>query len=47
MARHFDPLYPNLKIKQPLLSSWNKEEAKWQELWEQTNQKSDQNAKWI
>jgi hypothetical protein len=29
-AQHFDPIYPNLKIKQPLLSSWVKDEPKWQ-----------------
>jgi hypothetical protein len=33
-AQHFDPIYPNLKIKQPLVSSWIKEEAKWRDLWE-------------
>jgi hypothetical protein len=32
-AKHFDPKYPNLKIKQPLVSSWIKEEAKWREEW--------------
>ena len=29
MARHFDKIYPNLQIKQPLVSSWLKEESKW------------------
>lgn len=28
-ARHFDVIYPNLKIKQPLISSWVKAEEKW------------------
>jgi hypothetical protein len=32
-ARHFDAIYPNLRIKQPLVSAWVKEEAKWQEDW--------------
>lgn len=32
-AKHFDPIYPNLKIKQPLVSTWVKEEAKWREEW--------------
>ena len=32
-AKHFDPIYPNLKIKQPLVSAWLKEEAKWREEW--------------
>jgi hypothetical protein len=44
-ARHFDSIYPNLKIKQPLVSSWIKEEAKWRELWEQSNHQSDRIAK--
>ena len=30
-ARHFNPIYPNLKIKQPLISSWVKDEPKWRE----------------
>lgn len=32
-AKHFDLIYPNLKIKQPLVSAWVKEEAKWREEW--------------
>ncbi|KAJ6477046.1 hypothetical protein C8R45DRAFT_833835, partial [Mycena sanguinolenta] len=28
-AKHFQPLYPNLRIEQPLVSAWLKEEAKW------------------
>ena len=32
-ARHFDALYPNLRIKQPLVSAWIKEEGKWREEW--------------
>ena len=44
-AWHFDSIYPNLKIKQPLVSSWTKEEAKWRELWEQTDHQSDRTAK--
>jgi hypothetical protein len=32
-AKHFNLIYPNLKIKQPLVSAWVKEEAKWQEEW--------------
>lgn len=31
-AKHFDAIYPNLRIKQPLISAWVKEE-KWQEEW--------------
>jgi hypothetical protein len=44
-ACHFDLIYPNLKIKQPLVSSWIKEEAKWCELWEQSNHQSDLTVK--
>ena len=36
-AKHFNTIYPNLKIKQPLVSAWVKEEAKWQEEWEHTD----------
>lgn len=28
-ARHFNEIYPSLHIKQPLISSWVKDEAKW------------------
>ena len=45
MARHFIPIYPNLKIKQLLVSAWIKEEEKWRGLWEQTNHHSDRTAK--
>ena len=44
-ARHFNPIYPNLKIKQPLVSTWVNDEAKWREQWEQTNSQSDCTAK--
>jgi hypothetical protein len=39
-AWHFNLIYPNLKIEQPLVLSWTKEEAKWCELWEQTDHQS-------
>ena len=29
-AKHFDRIYPSLHLKQPLISSWVKNEAKWQ-----------------
>ncbi|KAJ6491614.1 hypothetical protein C8R47DRAFT_1044693 [Mycena vitilis] len=32
-ARHFSALYPNLCIKQPLISSWLKSEEKWRDQW--------------
>ncbi|KAF8229914.1 hypothetical protein L208DRAFT_1284437, partial [Tricholoma matsutake] len=40
-AQHFDPIYPNLQIKQPLVSSWLKDKSKWHEQWDQMNKKSD------
>jgi hypothetical protein len=33
-VKHFVPLYPNLKIKQPLVLDWVKNETKWQGKWE-------------
>lgn len=36
---------PRLKIKQPLVSQWVKDERKWRALWEQTNHKCDRTAK--
>ncbi|SJL05224.1 uncharacterized protein ARMOST_08590 [Armillaria ostoyae] len=30
-AKHFAAIYPNLKIKQPLVSAWIKNKAKWRE----------------
>ncbi len=32
-AKHFDAIYPNLKIKQPLVSAWVKAEEKWRDEW--------------
>jgi len=32
-TQHFNPIYPNLKIKQPLVSAWVKDEAKWRDDW--------------
>ncbi|KAJ7740354.1 hypothetical protein B0H16DRAFT_1277451, partial [Mycena metata] len=34
-AAHFGPIYPNLCIKQPLVSSWLKDESKWREQWDE------------
>ena len=44
-AKHFDPIYPNLKIKQPLVSAWVKEESKWRGEWDQVQHESGRNAK--
>ena len=32
-ARHFDKIYPNLTLKQPLISDWVKNEDKWRQQW--------------
>lgn len=32
-AKHFDVIYPHLKIKQPLISDWVKNEEKWHAEW--------------
>jgi hypothetical protein len=44
-AQHFAHIYPNLQIKQPLISCWVKDEARWRKQWEQTNYKNNQNTK--
>lgn len=44
-AEHFVSIYPNLRIKQPLISSWLKDEAKWRAQWHETDCQSDQTAK--
>jgi hypothetical protein len=44
-ARHFAPIYPNLKIKQPLVSSWVKKEEYWREQWEKVQHASGQTTK--
>jgi hypothetical protein len=44
-AEHFTTIYPNLQIKQSLISSWLKDEAKWRAQWHKTNGQSDQMAK--
>ena len=44
-ACHFAPIYPNLQIKQPLVSAWLKDEVKWHTLQEETGQGGDKSAK--
>ena len=46
MAKHFDKIYPSLHIKQPLISSWIKNEAKWWATYESTGDGMVQSAKW-
>lgn len=36
-ARHFNSKYPNLQIKQPLISAWVKDESKWRQIWSQAS----------
>lgn len=36
-ARHFDKIYPNLHLKQPIISSWVKNEPKWCTMYELEN----------
>jgi hypothetical protein len=38
-ARHWAQLYPHLGIKQPLISSWVKDEEKWRLKWEEAKEK--------
>ena len=44
-AWHFGALYLNFRIKQPLISSWLRDEAKWQERWQQSNHRTHWTAK--
>ena len=44
-AEHFASIYLNVIIKQPLISSWLKDEAKWRAQWHETNRESNQTAK--
>jgi Tc5 transposase DNA-binding domain/Helix-turn-helix domain (DUF4817) len=46
-AWHFAPIYPNLKLKQPLVSTWVKEEAKLHEQWTQVNHKCSHTSKQV
>ena len=43
-ARHFDTIYPNLKLKQPMIYEWVKNKKKWQTRWEE-EQGAEQDAK--
>ncbi|KAH9042418.1 hypothetical protein EDB84DRAFT_1587355 [Lactarius hengduanensis] len=36
-ARHFNKIYPNLHLKQPIISSWVKDEPKWRATYESEN----------
>ena len=44
-AKHFDSIYPNLQLKQPLISSWLKEELKWRREWENVHKAGSRTAK--
>ena len=43
-AKHFDKIYPNLQIKQPLVSKWLREESKWRTKWAQCGGKTSRAA---
>ena len=45
-AKHFNSIYPNLKMMQPLVSAWVKDEPKWQEEWEHSNCDRGSKTKW-
>ncbi|GLB34609.1 putative DDE superfamily endonuclease [Lyophyllum shimeji] len=38
-AAHWDKIYPNLQIKQPLISAWLNEEEKWRAQWAEAGSK--------
>ena len=44
-AEHFDKIYPNLKLKQPRVSKWVKDKAKWREEWAKCSGKSSRTTK--
>jgi hypothetical protein len=44
-AREFELKYPNLRIKQPLISSWLKNEVKWRAEWEVASGKTEREVK--
>lgn len=44
-AKHFDSIYPNLTIKQPLVSAWLKNETRWRAEWEQASSDYTRTAK--
>jgi hypothetical protein len=38
-AAHWDQIYPNLQLKQPVISAWLKEEEKWRAQWAEVESK--------
>ena len=44
-AAHFTSVYPKLNIKQPLISSWVKDEPKWHEWMGKGGEQNEQAAK--
>ena len=44
-AKHFNKKYPNLRIKQPLVSAWVKQEAKWQGEWSRNEAQAAKRAR--
>ncbi|KAF8218805.1 hypothetical protein L208DRAFT_1347101, partial [Tricholoma matsutake] len=46
-AAHWDQIYPNLQLKQPIISAWLKEEEKWQAQWAEVERKGQAGrSKW-
>jgi hypothetical protein len=46
-ARHFNKVYPNLELTQPLVSKWVKNKKKWRKQWEESGGESARQAKHI
>ena len=44
-AKHFDAIYPNLKIRQPLISSWLADEEKWRARLAESTTEGERKAK--
>ena len=44
-VRHFQPLYPNLRLNQPVISDWVKNEQTWRDQWDKSRGDSDRTAK--
>jgi len=45
---HWDQIYPNLWLKQPIISAWLKEEEKWQAQWAEVESKGQAGrSKWV
>ena len=43
-AAHWDSIYPNLRLKQPTISAWLKDEKKWRDRWAEVESKGKAGA---